>query len=240
MALRIPLPDPDPLKDPLQSLSRRSLSQPCKIAILKEFWGAPNSSVDWSKVPFDTYFEDFEEQCRLSLHNWDRHDISILNFSHVVMVASMIKEAKTRADIEVQLRSAMNGVCEVLYSEMIDLTVRLVLMIQIGGYRNVLMPGQETMAWTDGPLSDSLNAHFTRDNVLKESVDLDKSFTARSLERIAGIRIVWTSNLLDVRKIGSSTPLLPPPGCSVSCFSFSPGVFPDSEPPSLCSLDNLV
>lgn len=204
MALRITLTDPNPLKDPLQILSRQSLSESCKLAIVKGFWLAPSASVDWSKIPFDTYFEYFEDQCRLSLHNWDRYDISNLNFSHVVMIANLIQQGKTRVDIEAQLKSDTDGACQELCSEIIDLTVRVLLMIQIGGFRNVLMPGQETLAWGDGPLSNSLNSHFSRDNVLKDSVDLDKTFTARNVERIAGIRIVWTSNLLDHLRMGDN------------------------------------
>jgi hypothetical protein len=197
MALKIVLPDPNPLKDPLQSLSRQPLSEPCKLALMNEFWTFPSTSIDWTKIPVDTYFEYFEDQCRLALHNWDRHNISSLNFGHIVNLAEMIQEEKTRAEMDAHVKSAIDGDCAELSPGIIDLTVRLLLMIQIGGFRNVLMPGQETLTWVDGSLSDSLSAHFSCDNVLKDSVELDKTFTARNVERIAGIRIVWTSNLLD-------------------------------------------
>lgn len=197
MALKIALPDPNPLKDPLHSLGRQPLGLPCKLAIMNEFWGDPNASFNWSKSPIDTYFEYYEDQSRLALHSWDRYDVSSLNFGHVIKIATMVQQGKTRAEMDAELKSTTEGDCPGLSSEIIDLTVRLLLMIQIGGFRNVLMPGQETLAWADGPLSDSLTMHFTRDNVLKVSVDLDKTFTARNIERIAGIRIVWTNNLLD-------------------------------------------
>lgn len=197
MALKITLPDPNPLNEPLQSLSRQSLSQPCKLAIMNEFWTGPSASVDWSKIPADTYFEYFEKQCRLALHNWDRYDVLSLNFSHVVGIAKMIQEGKPRAEMDAHFKLATEGDCPELSSEIIDLIVRLMGMIQIGGFRNVLMPGQETLVWVNGPLSDSLGTHFSRNNVLKDSVELDRTFTARNIERIAGIRIVWTSNLLD-------------------------------------------
>ena len=95
------------------------------------------------------------------------------------------------------MKSTTDGDCLELSPEIIDLVVRLLSMIQIGGFRNVPMPGQGTLAWVDGPLSKSLCMHFSQDNVLKEPVELDKTFTARNIERIAGIRIEWTSNLLD-------------------------------------------
>jgi hypothetical protein len=197
MALKIVLPDPNPLNDPLQRLSRQSMWQSCKMAIMTEFWTASSACADWSKIPLDIYFEYFEDQCRLALHNWDRYDISSLNFGHIVTIAKMIQGTKTREEMEAQLKSSTNGDCPKLSSEIVDLAVRLVMMIQTGGFRNVLMPSQETLTWVDGPLSNALSTHFSRDNVLKDSVGLDSTFTARKIERIAGIRIVWTSNLLD-------------------------------------------
>ena len=197
MALKITLPDPNPLKDPLQSLGRQPLSLSCKLAIMNEFWRDPNASVNWSKSPIDIYFEYFEDQSRLALHSWDRYDVSSLNFGHLIKIAMMVQQGKTRAEIDTELKSTTEGDCPGLSSGIIDLTVRLLLMIQIGGFHNVLIPGQETLAWADGSLSDSLTMQFTRDNILKDSVDLDKTFTARNIERIAGMRIVWTNNLLD-------------------------------------------
>ena len=189
--------DSDPLLAPLQSLSRQSLSPLCKLSIMKGFWTTLSSTVDWKKIPLDTYFEYFEHQCRLALHDWSGDDISTLNFSHVVDIAKMIREGSTRAEMEGRMEIALAGNCAQLSPEIVDLTVRLLLMIQIGGFRNVHMPSQETLAWLRGPLSDSLHGNFSRDNALKDSVDLDTTFMARNIERIAGIRIVWTSNLLD-------------------------------------------
>ena len=197
MALKITLPDPNPLNDPLQSLGRQPLGLSCKLAIMNEFWRDPNASINWSKSPIDTYFEYFEDQTRLALHSWDRYDVSSLNFSHLIKIAIMVQQGKTRVEIDRVLKSTTEGDCPGLSSEIIDLTVRLLLMIQIGGFHNVLIPGQETLTWADGSLSDSLTIPFTRDYVLKDAVDLEKTFTARNIERIAGIRIVWTNNLLD-------------------------------------------
>lgn len=70
-------------------------------------------------------------------------------------------------------------------------------MIQTGGFRQALTPGQVSLVWADGPLLESLAAYFNHHIVLKDSVELDRTFTARNIERIGGIRIVWTSNLID-------------------------------------------
>lgn len=70
-------------------------------------------------------------------------------------------------------------------------------MIQTGTFRQVLMAGQESLSWVDGSLTEILKTRLGHDSVLKDPIELDKTFTARNIERIGGIRIVWTCNLLD-------------------------------------------
>jgi hypothetical protein len=197
MAMNIQLPDPDPLQTPLQGLSRQSLGPLCKLAILHGFWSESDPSFDHTSLPLDTYFEHFEQQCRLALHNWERHDVSSLKLSHLVDLAQMIRQGTSRAKMDSHLISILEGHCQEVSGEIIDLTVRLLLMIQTGGFRQALTPGQVSLVWADGPLLESLAAYFNHHIVLKDSVELDRTFTARNIERIGGIRIVWTSNLID-------------------------------------------
>jgi hypothetical protein len=173
------------------------MGQQSRQAILNGFWRGPGLYSTHAKIPVDTYFEYFEEQCRLALSDWGRYDISTLKFCHLVDFAQKILDGASRDVIDIHVKSILGGPCQELSSEIIDLTVRLLLMIQIGGFRQALTPGQESLSWRDGPLSEALKTHFNCDIVLKESVELDKAFTARNLERIAGIHVVWTTNLMD-------------------------------------------
>ena len=197
MAMNITLPNVDPLQDSLQYLSRQPMGRFCRLAILNSFWNPSSPFLESRKVPVDTYFEYFEEQCQVALHNWERYDISTLKFCHLVELAGMIREGKSRGELDAHLKSELDGHCQEISEEIIDLTVRLLLMIQIGGFRQALMLGQERISWGDGPLAETLKEHFNCDIVLKESVELDNTFTARNIERIGGIRIVWTANLVD-------------------------------------------
>jgi hypothetical protein len=191
----ISVPAPDPLEGSLQDLSRQPLDGLCKVALLNSFWDG--SLVSNTNLAVEIYFEYFEEQCRLALHNWERCDISSLKLRHLVDISQMLRDRTPRADISSHLRTVFQDSCQEISEEFIDLTVRLLLMIHIGGFRQALIPGQESLVWTDGNLPEALGRYFNCDIVLKDSVDLDRTFTARNLERIGAIRIVWTANLVD-------------------------------------------
>ena len=79
----------------------------------------------------------------------------------------------------------------------IDLAVRLWLMIPIGGFSHAVVPGQTVLPWTVGSISDVLTKNFDENPLLDTPVKLGKVFNAMNIERIAGIRIIWTDNLAD-------------------------------------------
>ena len=79
---------------------------------------------------------------------------------------------------------------------MIDLALRLWLMIPIGCFRQISVPGSE-LEWRQGSLYDGIAAQFAKSSLVKESVSLGKVFNARNLDRIGGLRIIWTNNLID-------------------------------------------
>ena len=77
------------------------------------------------------------------------------------------------------------------------LTARVLSMVDIGGLRNGVRLGQVSRPWTSGRLGDFLEATFPGTNEEPGDVRLEKLFTARNLERVAGIQVIWTSNLAD-------------------------------------------
>jgi hypothetical protein len=74
--------------------------------------------------------------------------------------------------------------------------VRVLTMIDVGGLRQGLRLGQTPRIWTYGPLREFVNSVFPPP-VLSEEVKLEKIFNARNLERVAGIQVIWTSNIAD-------------------------------------------
>lgn len=78
----------------------------------------------------------------------------------------------------------------------IDLTARLVYMMDIGALRYGFS-GRIGLLWRQGSLKDFVHDHFNVPVMLDHDVKLEKMFNARNLGRTAGIQIVWTDNLAD-------------------------------------------
>ena len=77
---------------------------------------------------------------------------------------------------------------------------------------------RKELEWKHGSLREFLTSQFCRDGTLKrEHVKLEKLFVAVNLERIAGLRIHWTSNLANhLRMMEQDTEVAIFHQCSVS------------------------
>ena len=138
----------------------------------------------------DPYFNDwYEEQC-----NAVYQDTSAKTHQEIIDVISLLQQDGDRADILANLAapSRTTNSC----NETINLAARLWLTISIGSLQHAFNPGS-TVSWNSGKLSDTLRLAFQPKHQLSDTVKLPKSFHAANLERIAGIEIVWTSNLAD-------------------------------------------
>lgn len=73
-------------------------------------------------------------------------------------------------------------------------------MIDIGKLQHGFVPGQKPLLWETGSLKDLVQDRFAGLAILPRRVvrvKLDRLFTARNLERIAGLQIIWTDNISD-------------------------------------------
>jgi hypothetical protein len=84
----------------------------------------------------------------------------------------------------------------------IDLAIRLLLMMRVGHLPNQFS-AYKALSWDEGSsLREFVWASFKPRGALDHDyVKLKKSFNARNLERIAGIRIKWTNNFADHLRI---------------------------------------
>lgn len=76
------------------------------------------------------------------------------------------------------------------------LAARVLTMIDIGGLRSGVRLGQVSRVWASAELRDFIKSTFlvTKE---KSNMKLEKLFTARNLERVAGMQVIWTSNIAD-------------------------------------------
>lgn len=112
---------------------------------------------------------------------------------------------ETRASIRQQLLHARHtaghiaGTDQSVVSQLdasISLAARLFLMISIGDFGHSISIGQP-ITWGEGSLQNVIDDTFAPGTSRLESFRFSKIFTALNLERIAGIKICWTSNLAD-------------------------------------------
>ncbi|KAH8653128.1 hypothetical protein BGZ60DRAFT_473333 [Tricladium varicosporioides] len=73
-------------------------------------------------------------------------------------------------------------------------------MVHIGNVQRGVT-GQTALLWQEGSLKDCISIHFQHQRVLTDLVKFEKIFNARNIERIAGVVIRWTPNLIDHLKL---------------------------------------
>ena len=150
---------------------------------------------------FEAYFSDwFGEKCEGA-----ENEVGMRTLQEVVQLIAYLRSApnEKKGFIKERFRqltsttsySQLND--EKLLDALLDLAAGLYLTVSIGSLQNSLTPGR-AIAWEDDwTLAEKVHTSLWPAPQLSEHVKLPKSFTAVNLERIAGIKIVWTSNLAD-------------------------------------------
>lgn len=152
----------------------------------------------------NSYFEYYGEQCKNALHMTGLRAI-LRTHQDVINSLQEVKDHNlSRSNISNNLRAIHSHNLpddparqETLLGEAMNLCVRLLIMVDIGEMTHSFVPGQKSLLWEDGLLRDLADDQFNLQPVIQERVKLDRIFNARNLERIAGLQIVWTSNLAD-------------------------------------------
>jgi hypothetical protein len=166
--------------------------------IIHQFWDVSMPDLGEGDISNDSYFEYFEKQFRLA-HLTDSSEPRLCTYQNVCGIVHQLKVGETREkikeDLSLKLQEALRHNDE-LISNAIDLAVRLWLMVHIGNVRRGVT-GQTIIIWREGYLKEVVAEHFHHQLVLTDSVKFETAFNAPNLERIAGITIQWTPNLVD-------------------------------------------
>jgi hypothetical protein len=180
-----------------------------KLAIIGSLWPrCPPAQLD-SLGNFDwtPYFNYYVSQCHHSLQG---QPVASHTHQDIVKVSTGLRKNFPREKIEEQLRNAIKDFnakkrktssmeeMEESLSNTINLVARLFLMVNVGDSKVIFTTGRTKLQWTHGPLNLFLLDNFQPAKSLKDvGVGFEKTFTARNIERIAGITIQWTDNLAD-------------------------------------------
>jgi hypothetical protein len=179
--------------------------------LIQQFWGysiALNTSRNLNLLN-DCYFRYQEEQCRLATYNHRRCG-TLATYRDIANIVRELREQNPdresyRAELQKKFEIAeseaesLKSSCsdsEDFSDELIDLAVRLWLMIPVGCFRQVALPGT-SLDWGGGDLRGALGRQFEKSPQKLQSISLGKVFNAQNLERMGGLRIIWTSNLAD-------------------------------------------
>ncbi|KAL7944225.1 hypothetical protein V8C42DRAFT_83908 [Trichoderma barbatum] len=183
----------DALNEPLQKLPISALVQE---GLLEALWGAADRHYGMSP-----YFEYYSKRIqRLRLDGCDGFCAN--SHSDVASIAKTILSGASRNDIFQQVAFAAKSTSTSTDADInhgIDMCASLLVMaeIELNG-SSAGLSGLTAVPWKKGLLKDALAYYFCPQKTLQaDRTKLGKVFTARNLNRIAGIEIRWTTNLAD-------------------------------------------
>ncbi|PMD40618.1 hypothetical protein L207DRAFT_554320 [Hyaloscypha variabilis F] len=187
--------------DPLStSLHQGTILAPLKFAILRSFWGdkIKLQTTVTTESQLEPYFNYYSQQCHLMLANGGRH-VAARKHHDISDIIDLLNKEKTREEAVETIRSKFQHLKLRDENDMIqgsfNLAARLYLMMSLGEIPNAFTP-ERPLSWTSASVQDFLKQHLEPRPVLgSASIKLQEIFNARNVQRIAGIKIQWTSDL---------------------------------------------
>lgn len=165
-------------------------------------WGDGSKHVEQLNSPemnLISYWNFYVKECTHALHDGGRH-IAIRKHADVVEIATQLQAGFTKAEIKdiirTKLTSPHKNEDEILENS-VNLVSTLLLMTHCGTFSHGFS-GRTELQWVQGSLGQHVAHYFAEPQRLNhEGVKLEKNFTGPNLDRIAGLEIVWTDNLID-------------------------------------------
>ena len=150
--------------------------------------------------PFFAHYEGF---VNLALDSRHGETLRQQTLRDLICTVEQIRDSDPRGAVRQEvLKSLSRGCkdhseeCEEAADSFLALAVRTLLMCNIGVIGDELQH-ERHLSWDDGTIPDLMKKDFTRGHKLKEIFRLEKAFQARNLERLGGIEVLWTENLLE-------------------------------------------
>ncbi|KAF1847109.1 uncharacterized protein K460DRAFT_402475 [Cucurbitaria berberidis CBS 394.84] len=173
-----------------------------KALVSNTLWGPPPTwplrSHD-EDGPFEAYWKFYHLECERALHDGGRH---VLARTHqdVLDVVIALDKGQSREDIQLDLRAKLTKAHDnedELVDRSIDLAASLWLMVDFGNTQYGFC-GRRQLQWTRHSIKKCVASGFDATPWLgHKGVKLQRVFNALNLDRIAGVDILPTSNLLD-------------------------------------------
>lgn len=188
----------------LLGIINKPITREGKTEIVARLWGSQNASnMQFAERDWDAFFAFYARECREALVDQGIH-LSVRNHGDLLLTAHLLEDELTKEDIRLKLRRTLTQQRSAVDEQrMLDgsitLAARLSLMIKIGSMPSEVS-GRLIVPWTQGSLRDAIYDRFNRlPGVLADPKHdiIESDLTCRNVERIAGIEVVPTDNLVD-------------------------------------------
>jgi len=191
--------EPQPIVSNLDGkLSQAPLPLAIRCAIFNKMWNLNWTEMECcsSEDELAAYFRYYEAQC-VGLTR-GRGCFVVQNHKHLLKIVGYIQNPNVSYDSIVNLvRLDHPGVDDSLISVSIFIAARIWLMLEIGEIKYSVTPGQRPILWQSGTLKQRVRDHFKPSSDSTDMIKLPKTFNAMQLNKVSGIKIVWTNNLAD-------------------------------------------
>ena len=194
----------DILDQPLDKAVPRTSRAP----VAEQLWDIHSTPFIFPSQPsLDHFYEEhfsekgyYTRQCRL--FNQLPSALSVDTHTHIADVARLLRKNLHRKDLLEQMCATLGPDEQAKHQKSINLVIRLVLMMKVGNVEQDPFGG--SVDWESGTLREFVQSCFGQPSRLShERMKLEKTFNGRNLERVAGIELKWTDNLLDHLKLKS-------------------------------------
>jgi hypothetical protein len=192
---------PGPLTEPLHS----PVTSEARLEIIRQMW--PDSTAITpvqrrNEINWNAYFNFYNRECSLALVEEGQH-LYARSHEDLLQIAQLLRTEPTEEEVKFRIRQRFTQHRPIADEEAmligsIRLATRIFAMINTGPLLPNMISGHRSIPWSDETLCDAVHAHFEDDlDSDFENCILGSDLTARNIDRVARISIVWTDNLVD-------------------------------------------
>lgn len=157
---------------------------------------------DENDIDFDALYDSYMRNCKQATLDGGRY-LSIKGHQELLWITSWMAGCRTYEEIRSELNKMLPESPDLSQTEKylklkgsIRLGARILAMVDTWELPDSHVPSFVT--WDHGTLKDHLKDYFESKKISPSSViKLEAKFTARNLEKIARIKILWTDHLPD-------------------------------------------
>ncbi|EMD86405.1 hypothetical protein COCC4DRAFT_22623 [Bipolaris maydis ATCC 48331] len=186
------------VETPLTSEQRRELIQKLWPHLQKP----PSSDNDLHG--WQAYFQHYSDEVRSAIESDGGVNTTVRMHEDVIAIASSLEQRVAKHVIKKELflldtQNRSSAEKERMAEGSIKLVVRLLYMVDIGPVSQNHIPSLTYVPWVEEKydVGTVLSQHFQKSKEDAGKVRFDSKFSAYNLERLAGVKIVWTNNLAD-------------------------------------------